>query len=65
MGGITLFSLMKMDSRVGLKQIDKTTGKEMAGIVLGDKNLTYDFDPMIGMIFYKLSKNEVVCYTMN
>lgn len=63
--GVYNLVLTDVDGRVGLKQIDKTTGKEMAGIVLDDKNPTYDFDPVKGMIFYKPSKNEVVCYTMN
>ena len=57
--------LTDVDGRVGLKQIDKTTGKEMAAIVLDDKNPTYDFDPVKGIIFYKPSKSEVYCYAMN
>ena len=57
--------LPDVDDLLGLRQIDKTTGKGMAWIVLDDKNPSYDFDTVKGMIFSKPSKNVLVCDTMN
>ncbi len=56
--------LTDVDGNVGLRQIDKATGKEMSNIVLNDKNPVYEFDPVQGTIFYKPSKKEVHCFVM-
>lgn len=56
--------LTDVDGNVGLRQIDKATGKEMSSIVLNDKNPVYEFDPVQGTIFYKPSKKEVHCFVM-
>jgi outer membrane protein assembly factor BamB len=57
--------LTDVDGNIGLRQIDRATGKEMGNFVLNDKNPVYEFDPVQGTIFYKPSKKEVFCYTMN
>jgi outer membrane protein assembly factor BamB len=56
--------LTDVNGDVGLKKIDKMTGKELGSIVLKDKNPVYDFDPVNGTLFYKPSKKEVICYAL-
>lgn len=46
----------------GLVKIEKSTGKEAARVVLGDKTPEYEMDAIEGRVFFMKSEKEIVCY---
>jgi outer membrane protein assembly factor BamB len=46
----------------GLVKVEKSTGKEMARVVLGVKAPAYELDPIGGKLYFLKSPREIVCY---
>lgn len=48
----------------GLVKIDKRTGEEVGKLQLGDKEPTYDYDPVKETLFFKAEKKKIVAYKL-
>ncbi|MEP2025141.1 MAG: PQQ-binding-like beta-propeller repeat protein [Reichenbachiella sp.] len=48
----------------GLVKVDKATGEELGTLLLGDKEPTYDFDPISGQVFFKADKKQIISYAL-
>ena len=48
----------------GLVKIDKRSGEEVGKLQLGDKEPTYDYDPVKETLFFKADKKKIVAYKL-
>ena len=48
----------------GLIKIDKRSGEEVGKLQLGDKEPTYDYDPVKETLFFKADKKKIVAYKL-
>ena len=60
----SILTTVEADGRKGpgLVKVEKSTGKEAARVVLGDKTPEYEMDPIEGRVFFMKSDKEIVCY---
>jgi len=59
------FILTKLSGGVGLVNVDKSTGKKVAEIVLNNKKPEYEIDDVEGLLYYKSNGSTIHCFKLN